>query len=57
MYLIWGLGMGVAGAAIATAAAQYVAAAYFVWRVWSDGRRERGIPLRWTVRQQSSALR
>ncbi|KAL4424560.1 hypothetical protein ABPG77_009144 [Micractinium sp. CCAP 211/92] len=48
VYLISSRGMGVAGAALATAAAQYLGAAYFLWHLWHKERRGEGIRLRWT---------
>lgn len=55
IYLIWGAGMGVVGAALATAVAQALASLYFLARLLhGDGRKEAGgrgdLRLRWTVR-------
>jgi len=45
VYLILGLEWGIAGAAWATMAAQYVAAAFFLVLLWRRGRTEKGLPL------------
>ncbi|KAL4421323.1 hypothetical protein ABPG75_010614 [Micractinium tetrahymenae] len=57
IYLISARGMGVAGAALATAAAQYLGAAYFLWHLWHKGRRPGGLRLRWTGLPQPSQMR
>ena len=50
IYLVAFRGAGVAGAALATAAAQYIGAAYFLWHLRRKGQEKDGIPLRFTVR-------
>ncbi|KAI7838915.1 hypothetical protein COHA_007321 [Chlorella ohadii] len=51
VYLISQVGMGVAGAAIATAGAQYLGAAFFIWHLWRKGRSPGGVRLRWVMRE------
>lgn len=46
VYLVWNLGLGVTGAAIATVVAQYAAALFFLWRVF----RKAAILPRWPGR-------
>lgn len=46
MYLIANRGLGVAGAAAATTAAQIAGAVYFLWHLWRKGRQEGSVPLR-----------
>lgn len=53
IWLVMGpLQMGLAGAAMATAAAQYACAAFFLWYLWKKGQRPGGVRLVWTVRRQ-----
>jgi Na+-driven multidrug efflux pump len=55
--LVWGLGWGVEGAAAATAGAQVAAAGWLLARAATDGRRPRGVPLRWAGAPTAAAAR
>ena len=58
IYLVWVLGMGVAGAAIATVSAQYCAMVLILWRVWVVGKsRSTSVPLRWMGLPKMASLR
>ena len=50
MYLVWVAGMGVAGAALATAGAQVCAAVCFLYRLHARSKLPGEVRLRWTVR-------
>ena len=45
--LISHFGLGITGAAVATTFAQVVAASYFVWYCWSQGKKGKAFPLKW----------
>jgi putative MATE family efflux protein len=59
IYLVFGLGMGVQGAAFATAGAQVCAAGLLLWRVYSEGKKfpETKVPLRWTGLPSLTSMR
>ncbi|KAK9820079.1 hypothetical protein WJX72_005873 [[Myrmecia] bisecta] len=55
--LIVQLGYGIAGAAMATTGAQYIAATYFLWHLRRQGQREKGIPITWQGLPSFAAFR
>lgn len=49
VWLVMGLGWGVVGAAVATVAAQYIGAFFFIWYLRRQGQKPGGVPLAWQV--------
>lgn len=56
-WLILGEGMGVAGAAIATAAAQWSGALYFLRYIYKRGKQGRSVPIEWMGLPTAEGLR